>query len=129
MEAALTLACLGKKDASRGLLSKAEACGRDNGEILYVVARVQAELGDVAAAKTTLDSAFAAHAGPTEREVAIDPHFQVFATQGSQGPDDDICILRRCGGGCLGNGSLRIDGRNTCLRIIHQLDGPVTVVV
>lgn len=71
---AMALASLGNADANK-LLSVLEQKAEGQGEVLFSVARAYAVLGDLQKAREILERSFNSHAGPTPREISIDPHF------------------------------------------------------
>ncbi len=72
---AMALAGLGQQDSAIHILTILERRGADQGEVLLCVARAYALLGEKTKAEEVLNRSFHTHAGPTPREVAIDPHF------------------------------------------------------
>jgi len=72
---AIALASVGRKDEAKLLLEKLEKDGKEDGTILYNVGRGYAILGDSEKTKEILKLAVTEHAGPTEKEVSIDDHF------------------------------------------------------
>ncbi len=74
----LSLAALGYEDEAKRILEIIEPRAEGHGEVLHSIARAYARLGNHAKAYEVLHKSFAAHAGPTEREVSIDPHFVKF---------------------------------------------------
>jgi serine/threonine protein kinase/tetratricopeptide (TPR) repeat protein len=72
---AMALAGLERFDESRAILdSLAETTG-EQGEILFDMARCYALLGEQTTAQSYIGRACVAHAGPSEREARLDPHF------------------------------------------------------
>ncbi len=74
---ALALVGLGRWDDGKAILADFDAQAVDSGEVLACVARAWGVMGDAAKARQWLDLAIASHAGPTEKEVARDPHFRL----------------------------------------------------
>ena len=72
---AMALAGLGDKDQTRAVLDKLVAVANLNGEILYNIARGYALIGDLEKAEEYLTRSTSEYAGPTQKEVNIDPHF------------------------------------------------------
>jgi hypothetical protein len=76
----LALVGLGRWDDGKAILAHFDAQAVDSGEVLACVARAWGVMGDAAKARQWLDLAIASHAGPTEKEVARDPHFRLLKT-------------------------------------------------
>jgi serine/threonine protein kinase/tetratricopeptide (TPR) repeat protein len=72
---AMAAASLGDTHTALQILSDLEPRIVDNGELLYSVARAYAILGDNTRAQAMTGKALTARFGPTEREIALDPHF------------------------------------------------------
>jgi serine/threonine protein kinase/Flp pilus assembly protein TadD len=72
---ALALASLGNFPEALNIIQNLEAIEELDGDVIYHQARVYALTGDQAKARTSLDRALKAHAGPSEKEAALDPHF------------------------------------------------------
>jgi serine/threonine-protein kinase len=72
---ALTLAATGDIEAAQRVVDIAEQDVRIDGEVMHNLARARALCGDFAGARALLERAYAAPAGPTEKEVRVDPHF------------------------------------------------------
>jgi Flp pilus assembly protein TadD len=72
---ALAHAGLGERQAATDILEALEPKATNSGEVLADIARAWAVLGEHHKAQRALHQAFAAHAGPTEKEIAPDPHF------------------------------------------------------
>ncbi|MDZ4722645.1 MAG: protein kinase [candidate division Zixibacteria bacterium] len=72
---AMAFAGLGDNDKALTILNTIQSDAHINGEVLCNMARCYALLGQTAEASRALHQSFTAHAGPTEREVALDPHF------------------------------------------------------
>ncbi len=72
---AMALAGLGEREQAQQLLAQLETDACHSGEALGNVARAWSVLGDIRKAQEVLQRAIVAHAGPTEKEVALDPHF------------------------------------------------------
>lgn len=72
---ALALAGLGEIDKALSLVGKM-SCGDDaDGEVLYNIARVYALANNPQKAKEILELSIQTHAGPSEKELFLDPHF------------------------------------------------------
>jgi serine/threonine protein kinase/Flp pilus assembly protein TadD len=72
---AMAYAGLGDRKLAAEILEVLEPRATNSGEVLGDIARAWAILGERQKAQLSLRQAFAAHAGPTEKEVALDPHF------------------------------------------------------
>jgi serine/threonine protein kinase/Tfp pilus assembly protein PilF len=72
---ALALAGLGRVYESRAILDRLVESSGEQGEILIDMARCYALLGEQTTAKSYIARACVAHAGPSEREARLDPHF------------------------------------------------------
>jgi len=72
---AMAAASLGDAHTALQILSDLEPRIADHGELLYSVARAYAILGDNTRAQVMVGKALDARFGPTEREIAVDPHF------------------------------------------------------
>jgi tetratricopeptide (TPR) repeat protein len=72
---AMALAGLGEREQSRAILDKLVAGIDHNGEVLYNIARGYALLGDLEKAEEYLTRSTSEYAGPTRKEINIDPHF------------------------------------------------------
>lgn len=72
---ALSLAALGNSYDAVAILEKLEEKWRENGAILYNLARGYAILGQGEKVKALLKRALIEHAGPTLKELLLDPHF------------------------------------------------------
>jgi len=75
---AIALASIDKKDEAQTLLKQLEIDGRDDGAILHNVARGYALLGETHKTYEILKLAITEHAGPTEKEIDLDDHFEKF---------------------------------------------------
>ena len=76
---ALALAAAGRHDQARNILADLETKGKDNGDILYNVARAYVYTQQPDKARQILSESKSAHAGPTEPEIGLDPHFKDLA--------------------------------------------------
>jgi eukaryotic-like serine/threonine-protein kinase len=74
---ALAHAGLGERQAATDILEALGPNATNSGEVLADIARAWAVLGEHQKAQLALHQAFAAHAGPTEKEIAPDPHFAI----------------------------------------------------
>ncbi|UCD16265.1 MAG: protein kinase [Candidatus Zixiibacteriota bacterium] len=74
---AMSLAAQGNADEAIPLLEELLAKDDLNGEVLCDVGRAYAHMGDAARAREMLDRAIRTHAGVTEKEVRLDPHFSL----------------------------------------------------
>ena len=74
---ALTLAVLGCRDQALALLESLERQCAHHGDILHNVARGYALLGDTGKAEQVKRASMNEHAGPTEKELLVDPHFSI----------------------------------------------------
>jgi serine/threonine protein kinase/Flp pilus assembly protein TadD len=72
---ALAWAAMGKSAEAIAVLEHVAAQPGANGELLCTVARGYALAGELDQARSLLARALAAHAGPTEKELRLDPHF------------------------------------------------------
>lgn len=72
---AMALAAVGEDERASSILQYLEGQGQGEGEILYSVARGYAVLEMESKVRELLKKAVVEHAGPTEKELAIDPHF------------------------------------------------------
>lgn len=72
---AMALAAIDRRDEAKSELSALEKKCENQGEILYNIARAWALLGDQTKSSEYSRAAVQAHAGPSERELAYDPHF------------------------------------------------------
>ncbi|MCM2270963.1 MAG: protein kinase [candidate division Zixibacteria bacterium] len=72
---ALTYAATGDIPAATEIVDLVEQDVRIDGEVMHNLARTRALCGDYAGARVLLERAYAAPAGPTEKEVRVDPHF------------------------------------------------------
>ena len=72
---AITLASVGRTAEAECILKKLAGQSGKDGEILYYIARCYAIMGDQSMMEEFKKKAVAAHAGPTEKEFAVDPHF------------------------------------------------------
>ncbi len=72
---AMALAGLGEFERAIDMVENISHGDEADGEILYNIARVYALSGDLKKAKEILDLSMQLHAGPTEKEVQLDPHF------------------------------------------------------
>ncbi len=72
---ALTYAATGDIPAAKEIVDLIEQDVRIDGEVMHNLARTRALCGDYAGARVLLERAYAAPAGPTEKEVRVDPHF------------------------------------------------------
>jgi tetratricopeptide (TPR) repeat protein len=72
---ALTLAACGKIEEAQLIVDVVEQDVRIDGEVMHNLARARALCGDFAGARALLERSYAAPAGPTEKEVRVDPHF------------------------------------------------------
>jgi Flp pilus assembly protein TadD len=75
---AMALAAMEEADAAITLLQDLEALGEGAGDILNNMARGYALLGDAGKVAELLKRAVTEHAGPTEKEINLDPHFAGF---------------------------------------------------
>lgn len=73
---ALSLAALGEHEAARRQLDEILTCDDLIGDVLYNVARSYSHLGDHQAAAMYLEQALNVSPGPSEKEIALDPHFR-----------------------------------------------------
>lgn len=73
---AMTLAALGEKEKAQIHLAELENSGSLNGQILLEIARGYAILGNAETARELIKRALAEHDGPSDKEIAIDPHFK-----------------------------------------------------
>ncbi len=73
---AQALASLGKKAKAAAILDRLESEMEDNGEFCYCLARGYALVGDAARVQECLTRALTEHAGPSEKELTLDPHFE-----------------------------------------------------
>lgn len=73
---ALAQAAMGKKDEAIALLEHVAGRSEVSGEIFYLVARAYALSGESERARSLMQSALSGHAGPTEKELRADPHFE-----------------------------------------------------
>jgi len=73
---ALALVGLGQWDMGKAILSTLDNSASDSGEVLCNMARAWAVMGERSRAQELLSRAFAAHMGPTDKEVSLDPHFR-----------------------------------------------------
>jgi serine/threonine protein kinase/Tfp pilus assembly protein PilF len=78
---AMALAAINEKAKSLEYLEALENQWPPNGEIFYGIARGYALLGDAAKATLFLKRSLAEHAGPTEKEIINDPHFDGLAIE------------------------------------------------
>lgn len=74
---ALALAGLNDRGSSYAMLQVLESRTDLDGEVLYNIARCYAMLGDKREAQEILRKAMTSTSGPTEKEVAFDPHFSI----------------------------------------------------
>ena len=72
---AMALAGLNRFDESRAILDNLVAISVEQGEILFDMARCYALLGEQTTSQSYISRACVAHAGPSEREARLDPHF------------------------------------------------------
>jgi len=72
---AITLASVGNTVEAERILKKLAVQSGNDGEILYYIARCYAIMGDQSMTEEFKKKAVAAKAGPTEKELAVDPHF------------------------------------------------------
>lgn len=72
---AMALASLGKADTAGLLLDEILTEENLMGDVLSDVARTYAIIGDISRVKQLLERAIQAHAGVTEKEIRLDPHF------------------------------------------------------
>jgi len=72
---AMSLASLGKADSAGLLLDEILVDEHLMGDVLCDVARTYAIIGDIPRTRAILDRAIHAHAGVTEKEIRLDPHF------------------------------------------------------
>lgn len=82
---AMALAGMKETDAAVSILQDLETLGQGAGDILYNVARGYALLGDAVKVAELLKRAVAEHAGPTEKEINLDPHFADFPSFSAEG--------------------------------------------
>jgi len=75
---ALAFASLGNTEKAAAILDKLGPCARDNGEFCHCLARGYALIGDAKRVHECLVRALTEHAGPSEKELALDPHFEGF---------------------------------------------------
>lgn len=73
---ALALAGMKEKNSSLIILEELSNMPGLNGEILYNIARVYALLGNTDRANEYIQKSLNEHAGPTEKEIRLDPHFE-----------------------------------------------------
>jgi hypothetical protein len=71
----MALAGLNRFDESRAILDNLVAISVEQGEILFDMARCYALLGEQTTSQSYISRACVAHAGPSEREARLDPHF------------------------------------------------------
>ncbi len=74
---ALALAGLGDFDKARGLVENINCSSETDGEVLYNIARVYALLNNPQRAKEIIELSMQTYAGPTEKELLLDPHFSI----------------------------------------------------
>jgi Flp pilus assembly protein TadD len=72
---AMALASVGDVKKAETILAKLAAESAHDGDILHNIARCYAILGNSAKAGEFKSRAVAEHAGPSEKELQIDPHF------------------------------------------------------
>ncbi len=77
---ALCLAGLEQHQEAASIIDQIYPQATNNGEVLYNVARVMAWLGKWDDAQRVAREAVASHAGPTAREIKMDPHLTLFAS-------------------------------------------------
>jgi serine/threonine protein kinase/tetratricopeptide (TPR) repeat protein len=73
---ALALASTGRNEEALHLLDNLEASVTDNGEVMHDIARGFAILGYYDRAREILSRAITIYAGPSEKEILLDPHFK-----------------------------------------------------
>jgi len=71
----MAYAGMGKKEIATGLLKELEGKCERHGDVLYNIARCYALLGDKKQSDEFKRKAIKEHAGPTEKELNLDPHF------------------------------------------------------
>jgi serine/threonine protein kinase/Flp pilus assembly protein TadD len=72
---AMSLAALDKREEANSILTNLEKSVGNDGEVLYEMARAYGILADQEKTTEILMKALTAHKGPTEKELAFDPHF------------------------------------------------------
>jgi len=72
---AMALASVGDVERAKTLLNRLEVQSAHEGNILLNIARCYALMGDRARADKLKPEAVVEHAGPTEKELQVDPHF------------------------------------------------------
>ncbi|SYZ74326.1 conserved hypothetical protein [Candidatus Zixiibacteriota bacterium] len=72
---AMAYAGAGEWSLSQATISKLDVNPSIDGSILYNMARAYALMDDRIRAREFLEKSFAEHAGPSEKEAALDPHF------------------------------------------------------
>ena len=71
----MALASLGRKDEALEHLDELEETITDNGEVMHDIARGMAILGLKDRAEKLLKKAVTIYAGPSVKEIMLDPHF------------------------------------------------------
>ena len=72
---AMALAGAGKNNDAQSILKKLESVKHEDGEAFYEMAQAYANLGDEIKAREFIGKAVTTHAGPSEKQVNINPHF------------------------------------------------------
>jgi serine/threonine protein kinase/Tfp pilus assembly protein PilF len=71
----LSMIMLGQRDEAVKLLNQCSDLCQQQGEGLYMIARIYALLGDMDRSNQNKNMAMEKHAGPSQKELDIDPHF------------------------------------------------------
>jgi serine/threonine protein kinase/Flp pilus assembly protein TadD len=72
---AMALTAAGKNDDAVLILKNLESIQHEDGEVLYEMAQAYATLGDEIKAREFIGRAVTTHAGPSEKQININPHF------------------------------------------------------
>jgi serine/threonine protein kinase/Flp pilus assembly protein TadD len=72
---AMALAAAGKNDEAVLILKNLESIQHEDGEVLYEMAQAYATLGNEIKAREFIGKAVTTHAGPSEKQININPHF------------------------------------------------------
>jgi len=72
---AMALAAAGKNDEAVLILKGLELIQHEDGEVLYEMAQAFATLGDEIKAREFIGKSVTTHAGPSEKQININPHF------------------------------------------------------
>ncbi len=77
---AMSYAALGQREQFIATLQEIDTNSISDGNVLYYLARAYAVAGDKTKAREFIERSILAHAGPSEKEVSLDPHFTGIVT-------------------------------------------------